>query len=256
MKKLFLFLGLVLWSIQASAQETNDVIYLNNGNIVKGEIVASGDSTVQIRTANGDLHTFDRVTIRKIDQGQQLEAWPKAPKSRYKDLSDQSKGFWAGVDLMFGANVEHEFGISGSMPLDLQVTFGYRFNEYLQVGAGAGFRYYFNNDQARAYVNSEGKYEDYGWSFPVYGQLRGLFFSGQSRTTVPFWQMSVGHTFNDGFMLSPALGLRFGSTERNHFTLGLHYTAQWTWLRTNLEGGPSREFGPMHLLQLRLGYQF
>lgn len=256
MKKSLIFWMLLLLPCWAMAQEAHDVIYLNNGNIVKGQITASGDTTVQIRATNGESYTFDRVAIRRIDNGEQLEALPKAPKSRYKDHSELTKGFWAAADLMFGANVEHQYSISGAMPLDLQFTFGYRFSEFLQVGVGAGFRYYFDNAKARVYFNDKGQLEDYAWSFPVYGQLRGLFYSGQSRSVVPFWQLSVGHTFNDGFMCSPALGLRFGSAERNHFNLGLHYTAQWTLHNLNMDGGPNYKFGPLHLLQIRLGYQF
>jgi len=256
MKKFLTLLILLGLTLTVSAQEAYDVIYLNNGNIIKGQITASGDTTVQIRATNDEQYTFDRVAIRRIDNGEQLEKFPKAPRSRYKDFSEQSKGFWAGVDLMAGANVDHQYSISGSVPIDLQFTFGYRFSEFLQLGVGGGFRFYANNDQARSYRNSQGKYEDYGWAFPLYGQARGLFYSGQSRSVVPFWQMSIGHTFNDGFMLSPALGLRFGSAERHHFNLGLHYTAQWTWHRTDLIGGPAREFGPLHILQLRFGYQF
>ena len=256
MKKLFILWSLLMLTLTVSAQEAFDVIYLNNGNIIKGQITASGETTVKIRTNNGEEYTFDRVSIRRIDNGEQLEKFPKVPQSRYKEFSERQKGFWAAIDLMAGANVEHKYSISGSVPIDLQFTFGYRFSEFLQVGLGAGFRYYANNDQARSYHNSQGQYEDYGWAFPVYAQARGLFYSGQSRSVVPFWQMSVGHTFNDGFLLSPALGLRFGSAERHHFNLGLHYTAQWTWHRTDLIGGPAREFGPLHILQLRLGYQF
>lgn len=256
MRKASIILILLLLPMWLSAQ-THDVIYLNNGNIVKGEITASSDSTVQISATNGEKYTFDRVAIRKIDQGQQLESWPQAPKSRYVDHAEKTKGFWAAADMMFGANVEHELGISGSMPLDLQFTFGYRFSELLQVGVGGGFRYYFNNDRARCPHNSKGEYEDYGWTFPVYAQARGLFYSGQSRTVVPFWQLSVGHTFNDGFLCSPAVGLRFGSAERHHFNLGLHYTAQWTMRNHDAYGdGHLCNFGPLHILQLRVGYQF
>lgn len=256
MNKWYLFLLLLVAPVVVSAQQAVDVIYLNNGNIVKGEITSSNDTSVAIRSTNGELYTFERVAIRRIDNGEQLASYPKAPKSRYVDHSEREKGFWAAVDFMAGANVEHEYGISGAVPLDLQVTFGYRFSEFLQVGVGAGFRYYANNDQARCYHNSKGEYENYGWAFPIYGQLRGLFYSGQSRSVVPFWQLTAGHTVNDGFMCSPALGLRFGTAERHHFNLGLHYTAQWTQLQADASGGHLHRFGPLHILQLRLGYQF
>lgn len=257
MKKLLVLWSLLLLPLLAMAQEAYDVIYLNNGNIVKGQIISSSDSKVQIRATNGEEYSFDRVAIRRIDNGEQLNMIPKAPKSQFVDHSESVKGFWAAADLLGGVSVDHDSAIKSTFPVELQITFGYRFSEFLQVGVGAGFRHYIDNKMARCYHNDKKEWENYGWSFPIYGQARGLFYSGQSRTVVPFWQMTVGHSINDGFMLSPGLGLRFGSRERHHFNLGIGYTAQWTRLyNDDPTAGSCHKFGALHILQLRVGYQF
>lgn len=255
MKRLLWILSLSLMPLFASAQQARDVIYLNNGNIVSGEIVSSDDLSVTIRNAAGETATYRRVTIRRIDNGQEAERLPQAPQSRYRDYSSAEKGFWAAAELAGGITVDHDSAIDMAYPVDLTFTFGYRFSEYLQVGVGAGFRYYVENSNARIYRSGD-KYEDYEWAFPIYGNLRGVFLSGQSRRVVPYWSVSVGHTINDGFMASPTLGLRFGAMERHHFLLGLSYTAQQTRLHRAVDGGPISQFGCLHILQLKLGYQF
>lgn len=255
MKRLLWILALSLAPLFALAQQARDVIYLNNGNTVAGTIVSSDNLSVTVRTASGEALTYRRGEIRKIDGGEELERMPQAPRSHYRDYTEAKKGFWAAVELGGGVSVDHDSSVDTTGPVDLTFTFGYRFSEFLQVGVGAGFRYYIENANARVYC-SGGKYEDYGWAFPVYGNLRGVFISGQSRRVVPYWSVSVGHTFNDGFMASPTLGLRFGAQERHHFLLGLGYTAQQTRLHDLVEGGVSRRFGCLHLLQLKLGYQF
>lgn len=255
MKRLLWILVLSLSPLLAPAQQARDAVYLNNGNTVTGEIVSSDDLSVTIRTASGETLTYRRGEIRKIDGGEELERMPQAPRSRYRDYTVAEKGFWAAVELGGGISLNHDSSVDMTAPIDLTCTFGYRFSEFLQVGVGAGFRCYVRNSHARI-EGSGNKYEDYGWAFPVYGNLRGVFISGQSRRVVPCWSVSVGHTFNDGFMVAPTLGLRFGSLERHHFLLGLGYTAQQTKLNDPVEGGVSHRFGCLHLLQLKLGYQF
>ncbi len=254
MKRLFLIWSLALLPLFALAQRANDVIYLNNGNIVKGEIVSSDKTKVTVRTPAGSTLTYDRVAIRRIDNGEQIENLPAAPESRYRDYASSTKGFWAAAELAGGVSIDHDSAIKSTYPVDLHFTFGYRFSEYLQVGVGVGFRHYFDGKMARCYLNDKDECENYKWAFPIYANLRGLFLSGQSRSVVPYWSVEAGHAINDGFMASPTLGLRFGTMERHHFLLGLSYTAQYTRLWGDAE--PGYKFGCLHVLQLKLGYQF
>lgn len=253
MKRVILLLCLMLSTLSLSAQQAQDVVYLNNGNIIKGEIISSSESQVQIKATNGEVYTFRMVEIRRIDGGEQLESIPAASKTSYTDFSESNKGYWAAVDLGLGAALDkfNKNNTKPAIPIDLNVTMGYRFNEFLMVGIGGGVRYYAIQDDLR--FNNEAGNEDFAWSFPLYGQLRGAFISGKSRHTVPFWQLSVGHTFNDGFMVQPALGLRFGTSTRHHFTLGLSYTAQQGY---KFCGAANLEHGYLHLMQFKFGYQF
>ncbi len=254
MKRLILLLSLMLASATLYAQQAYDVVYLNNGNIVKGEIISSTDSQVQIKATNGETYTFRMVEVRRIDNGEQLAITPEVGKSiRYTDFSESDKGYWASVDLGLGVALDkyNKNSTAPALPIDLNVTMGYRFNEFLMIGIGGGVRYYAIQDDLR--FNHEMDNEDFAWAFPLYGQLRGAFISGKSRSVVPYWQFSAGHTFNDGLMLQPVLGLRFGTETRHHFTLALSYTAQQGW---KYQGVETLKNGYLHLMQLKLGYQF
>lgn len=254
MKKLIILVCLVFSGVSLSAQQVKDVVYLNNGNIVKGEIVSSTDTEIEIHATNGELYTFRKIEIRRIDSGEQLDAIPDAPKkSNFVRYGEREKGYWASVDLGLGVALDRyaKNNTSPAIPIDLNVAMGYRFNEFIMVGLGAGVRYYAHQDDLR-YHNQE-KNRDYAWSFPLYAQLRGAFISGHTRSMVPYWQLSAGYTVNDGVMIQPALGLRFGAATRHHFTLSLSYTAQqgYKYCEESLAG---KKF--LNLVQIRLGYQF
>ena len=254
MKKLIILVCLVFSGVSLSAQQVKDVVYLNNGNIVKGEIVSSTDTEIEIHATNGELYTFRKIEIRRIDSGEQLDAIPDAPKkSNFVRYGEREKGYWASVDLGLGVALDRyaKNNTSPAIPIDLNVAMGYRFNEFIMVGLGAGVRYYAHQDDLR-YHNQE-KNRNYAWSFPLYAQLRGAFISGHTRSMVPYWQLSAGYTVNDWVMIQPALGLRFGAATRHHFTLSLSYTAQqgYKYCEETLAG---KKF--LNLVQIRLGYQF
>ena len=254
MKKSLIIWILLLFPVWAMAQHAHDTIYLNNGNIVEGVIVSANDAKVSIQTRSGEVLTYDRITIRKIDNGEETARTPRVPHSRYRNYTAVTRGFWGAVEVSGGCSADHDPAIQTVVPVELQLTGGYRFNEFIQVGVGVGFRNYIDNAKARYYINSDGDYEaDYGWAFPIYVNARGLFLSDQSRTAVPYWSVSMGHTINDGFLFSPTFGLRIGSRERHHFLLGLGYTAQYTRLKAV---DTPYKYGCLSLLQLKLGYQF
>lgn len=179
----------------------------------------------------------------------QVPTVPSAPnvnKGKYTDYTIQEKGFWWGGELLTGVLFSPwSYSKSIYAPLQAQVVLGYRFNEFIQIGGGIGFRYYFNDDIAHDGFNTS-------IGIPLFVDARGLIISGQSRTVVPCWSFDLGYTIGDGMMASPMIGLRFGSGERHHFIAGLAYLAQMALVET--------DFGPynrmMHGITLKLAYEF
>ena len=160
--------------------------------------------------------------------------------------SEDNSGFWMSAEAVGGYSCR--LYNSNFSFAEVDVTAGYRFNEYVRVGLGFGGRYYFDNDKVR-YNGSE-------WGFPLYANVRGNFMPTQYRTTVPYYSFDLGGTILDGFMMRPTVGLRIGQ-QRSAFLIGLTYTGQslkgYTW---NERGTKDPHFKFVSFISLKLGYEF
>lgn len=175
-------------------------------------------------------------------------------KPDFKYYSGMDKGFWAGVDLGSGVSFTNaQVGV----PLDFTVILGYRFNQFIKIGAGGGMRYNFISSQVRQIPASSADNTQGNWSFPIYFEARGNFFKQEYREVVPFWRADVGYTIFDGFMFSPGLGLSFGNQERNHFVLAISYIGQMSKYAVYRTGDTfTVGQGYINQFQLKLGYEF
>lgn len=218
MKKLLSFLTAVCIALSVSAQQQGeDVVYLNNGSVIKGVIENVVDNvSVSIRTSNGELLTYPAVEVRRIAYGKEPIVPKKGKKANtYNDYSTYETGFWWSTELQGGYSCNLEDANVGMVELD--AIGGYRFNQYAKIGVGFGARYYFNNDKVR--------YSSVEWAFPLYLNVRGNFIPEEYRTVVPYYSVDLGTTFRDGVFFRPTIGIRVGS-QRSAFLLGLSYMGQ------------------------------
>ena len=157
--------------------------------------------------------------------------------------SEQTTGFWWGADFSLGYSLRFgEPGRANGGFGELDVNAGWRFNEYFMVGPGIGVRYYFPAHHLRAKNSPVG--------VPIYVGVRGNFMSNLYRKVVPYYAFDIGGTVNDGFMLRPTVGLKFGNI-RNALLLGLTYTGQSMKTIDSMGGSKFVSF-----LSLRVGYEF
>lgn len=163
----------------------------------------------------------------------------------YHVYREKNTGFFAAAELVGGYSCRlfnSNFGF-----LELDAIGGYRFNEYLHVGAGLGARYYFDNNKAR-YTTSK-------WAGPIFLDVRGQFIPSLHRNVVPYYSFDIGGTIRDGFMIRPTLGLRIGEN-RSAFLVGIAYTGQdmtTPWYR---EGERVKRGRFVSFVNLKIGYQF
>jgi len=133
-----------------------------------------------------------------------------------KNYTEATTGFWIAPEL-FGAYScmldGDNFGFT-----ELDVTGGYRFNEYLRVGVGIGARYYIDNSDFL-------RNNRYDWSFPIYANVRGNFIPTRYRSVVPYYSFNIGGSIRDGFFFRPSVGLRIGQ-QRSAFLVSLSYVGQ------------------------------
>jgi len=237
MKKVLLLLLIALAPFVASAQK-QDVLYLNNGNVVRGVIIdQKEDGTVTIRTNNGREITYTRFDIREIT----VETAPVKQRQgkKYTSFEDQKIGYFFAAELGFHATINKGPTI---WPVGFSVVNGFRANEFISIGAGIGLRYYFNNSVIRKRENE--------WAFPAYFDIRGNFISHRGRNLVPYWSLDVGHSFGDDrLFISPTIGLSIGGY-RNNVTIGLTYLGQFI---DHINGD---DFNYHSLMGLKVGFQF
>ncbi len=218
MKRFFIYAVLAVFTFCiVSAQDGNDVVYLNNGTVIQGTITKLNENrSVTIKMLNGEEYTYPMVEVRKIDQtGKGVKIPYERGKSQHQSYSKYGQGFFFAVE----GNGGYSLNLSGNNIGFGEIDFvgGYRFCDYFRVGAGFGPRYYFGPENARFNVAR--------WAMPLYLDIRGNFIPNEYRNVVPYYSLDFGGTFPDGVMFRPTIGIRVGEA-RSAFLLGVSYTGQ------------------------------
>lgn len=234
---------LLVWicgTLFCHAQHVHDIVYLNNGNVIYGVILKHTDAQVEIKTSNGETYSYPMVEVRKIEKGIMAseKRGGRSSKPIFKEYRELDAEYWSAVDFSFGNTIH--LSEKNMQHVELNWINGYRFNEFLKVGAGFGARYYINNQDMRS--------SSIRWAFPVFADFRGNFMPQTSRSVVPYWAFDIGGIIRDGFMLSPTVGLRIGE-KRSCLLLGVNYTGQTMKLC-----GEGRHFE--NVVSLKIGYEF
>jgi hypothetical protein len=237
MDKLFLLL-LLMFATILNAQETPKVstIYLNNGEIYKGNMVdyRKGEFLV-LKRLNGDLDTIADSQIKKIEQIEMSRrsavvesnkrydrTMPKKDKAKKKRKYQFRETGWYNATGFSGFG-----GRSGNylkMGIGLSTTTGYMFNRYLGVGVGIAKDNYSSRQ-------GEGLY-------PVFAEVRGYL---KKKFNAPYYAVRAGYGFafenekfgvtraEGGVMLNPSVGYRFGGdkTGNIYFEIGYKFQKQF-----------------------------
>lgn len=232
-----ILIGLLTFAVALIAAGNNPSwVYLNNGNIIKGNVTTSA-TQVTIITDNGQVLTYPIVEVNRISPVEPVQPAVKEDRA-IRDMTDNDTGFWMSAQV----NGSYSVFISDKCTpwTELDVVGGYRFNQYLKVGVGFGGRYYFENDRLRS--------NNVKWSFPVFATVRGNFVPDDYRSVTPYYSLDLGAAIRDGFMWRPTVGLRIGQS-RSAFLVGITYTGQSLKYKT----GKDRYISGVGLT---LGYEF
>ena len=168
---------------------------------------------------------------------------PQRPdRPNYREHARAESGFWCAAELEGIAFLN----TPDIMPLaGINLTAGYRFSEFIRIGAGIGFDYYITNTDQRF---NTAKRQAKDFTFPIYLNARGNIISQYSRTLVPYWSANVGVAVNDGFYFQPTIGLRFGD-KRDSWLVGIGFTVQHLDMQ---KAKDETGFGA----HLKVGYEF
>lgn len=162
---------------------------------------------------------------------------PEEPEKKV-NIAELNKGYWCSLEVNGGSTLMESH--NNIALVNAEFTSGYRFSQWLKVGAGIGVTYYPNNKNVR----NTNKH----LSMPLFINARGNILSEEIRSTLPYWSVNLGTSIPDGFFFTPTVGLRIGE-KRSAFLIGISYTLRH--LKT-ASGNMSNYSGAM----AKIGYEF
>lgn len=247
MKRLF-FAILSLTVVIASFA---DNLYLNNGSLIKGNIVSNNNNGVVIEAENGRTYSYTHSDIRKIEYSNEVVATSFPSKNQDKHYKQYIRydrndtGFWFAIEALGGSSINTTRKNVQFAEVDFFA--GYRFNQFVRVGLGLGPRYYFNNQNIR-YSSSE-------WTMPIMLNVRGNFIPNAYRHIIPYYSFNIGSSIGDGLMVRPHLGIRIGEP-RSAFNLSVFYMGQNLGVTEIINDKNVKKSIFISFFGLNLGYEF
>ncbi|MBD8349586.1 hypothetical protein [Dysgonomonas sp. HGC4] len=229
MKKLILLTLLIFVGVSLSAQDLPEIVYLKNGNLIRGEIIQIiPDKSLEIRSKDGKVYVYDMDEVLSIEKNAAA-----APPRRYNDRRTSSghygrhaeefsepmyssneyslhEGYRGMFDLGYSVSVD----VAELNRLEFTTSHGYQFNPYLFLGVGGGVSFYHGNDSESTV------------SFPIFINPRIDFNTGKIS---PFIDLKGGYTLGEdveGLYLSPSIGARCAITTGTAINFSMGYTLQ------------------------------
>lgn len=153
MRKLLLVCLATLFSGAALAQNggMTDVIYLQNGSIIRGTIIEQiPGKSLKIETRDGNIFVYQMDEISKMTREQTQNRYGIA--NRTLRFQAKPKGYAGFVEAGYG------FGVGRLSPdlsteyraanrFEIDIINGYQFNPYCFVGLGVGFNIFTNAEK-------------------------------------------------------------------------------------------------------------
>jgi len=204
----------------------NDFIYLNNGDIIQGNIIEqTPDQSVTIKTADGNVATYSTDDINKVIQGTGTDdSTSSSGRNRRSsgsesESSEHHSGYQGIVDMGYYLGV----GTPSYDRVGFNFINGYRINPNFSAGIGVGVNYYL---------------DDKSYFIPVFADLRAHYDIGHIS---PFVSFDIGYSFDAsnsfkgmGILINPSTGVGFKISESNEILVGIGYQMQG--IIKNLEG--------------------
>lgn len=215
MYKIQLILLFLLCFIGVYGQETTDVLFLNDGSIIKGKIIENTENNIKIETCCGSIFVYQQAEIIKMEQ-EKGSYLPRELKERgYYNYS--SMGMLMGStsnekQAQFSILSEHNYKINSYVAFGL--TTGVELLKETTVPMAANMKIFCPLNKQDLYLGITGGY-NFSVENPEPGYISsytgGLLFNVEIGTIVPLSQ-------NNAFFI--ALGYRYNE---------LHYKLNWYW---------------------------
>ena len=238
MKKALLTLTLMLVaSVTTFAQTTKDVVYLKDGNVIRGQLVEIiPNKQVKIKTADGSLFVYSTNDVARIENGEAAKKEKKSEDAPTFNGRKIARGFKGFVEGSFSASLDgssyHREGLS--------VSLGSQILPQLFVGGGIGFEYFGKPNTV---------------TVPIY-------------PISPFIGTKFGYAFGrdiQGLYFNPMLGCRFGLTNKLALHAAIGYALIYdVYISETYNYGQSNEYyynvdfdgTPTSAIKIQFGFEF
>jgi len=200
-----LFISLFISSLCYSQGYTQDVVYLKNGSVIRGQIIEQvPNQSLKIRTADGSLFVYNLSEVEKMTKEEPIG------RTNYYQKRKADKATLRGYKGFVDAG--YTFADDDFERVEISTSHGYQFNNYFFVGAGAGYHYYPSD-----YVD--------GYAVPIFANFRANFIN---KNITPFADIKTGYSVGDleGFYSYAGVGVRFGLANKKAINLTLGFTYQ------------------------------
>lgn len=178
-----------------SQSKTQDVVYLNNGSMIRGQLIERiVDSHVKIETIDGSIWVFKMEEVKEIAS--------IATEQVIKDFEMDTKGFYNISDIGILTGRTTNYSVTS---VSAQTVNGYRFNEHFAAGIGVGIESF---DVALAPLFVEGRYHLLKGKFSPFVALQ----AGYAVPLENYRDDTYGWTNQGGITANANIGIR------NYFT--------------------------------------
>lgn len=243
---------LLLSGIQAQSVQYPDIVYLHNGSVLKCKIVDyKEDSEVKIEIQGGSILVYKMEEVKEIVRNNPIDpnaskrgGWNRAGQKEFHLYKKNSFFFVLNMNLIGGFKQTMAWwtGVVRTVPtigMGFDFSMGKAINRHLMLGGGISWALMDNYFMASSHI-------------PIYAEIRGDI---NKKPTSLYYSLGVGYNWalmqnvvtwtgfamrdaKGGIFVNPAIGLRFSSREKTHFTLEFNYsihTARFTYLGPNSE---------------------
>ena len=228
---LLIFAGI---SLQVSAQQWQELVYLKNGSIIKGIVIEQVPSgSMKVQTSDGSIFVYPMSEVERIVK-EYSEKENEANSA--KTLRIGYKWFLECGYLLDNENYNH---------IEAVTSHGYQFSPYLYIGGGLGYESFIDI-----------------LSMPMFANVR---LTPLNKAVTPYLDVKLGYALQlttsgydgGGLFFSPTIGCRIGVSKKSGISFGLGYQLRQLGYEYSITGNHGmNNDGTLHAFGLKISFDF
>jgi hypothetical protein len=222
---IFIFLNLFCWGIiSAQTQKMQDVVYLHDGSILKGQVLEfQPEGKIKIEIVGGSILVYPASAVKELRKETiTVLEHLHLPAKPSTSLPLKTKGLYSVSQVH--ANFGKDYNYQTQVGTGISQTVGYQFNQWIGLGLGAGFSSIGNKSFVPIFSEARGYFSK---------DVSGFFYSLAAGYAYAFKHSADQFGFSNsntkakgGLWVYPAIGYRFKSSKKMNACLDLGYCIQ------------------------------